>query len=127
MGDDSESRPFEPLPAEADAELERAIRRERKFSLEEAIGRMAGPGAMKGASPMTLERQAAAGIENWLRHHMPPGHAELEVVLQRRVLASEVLLRNLEQPLGVLAACCRAALDSEFRLEELVRETDVEW
>lgn len=39
--------------SEADAELEREIRKERKFTLEEAIGRMIGPGGMKGASPIT--------------------------------------------------------------------------
>ena len=39
--------------AESDAKLERQIRAERKFTLEEAIGRMAGPGSMKGASPVT--------------------------------------------------------------------------
>jgi len=33
-------------------ELEREIRQGRKFSLEEAIGRLAGPGAMKGESPI---------------------------------------------------------------------------
>ena len=31
-------------PSEADAELEREIRAGRKFSVAEAIGRLAGPG-----------------------------------------------------------------------------------
>ena len=38
--------------SEADDALEREIRNSRKFTLEEAIGRMAGPGAMKGESPI---------------------------------------------------------------------------
>ena len=38
--------------SEADAELEREILKERKFTLAEAIGRLAGPGAMKGESPV---------------------------------------------------------------------------
>jgi hypothetical protein len=38
--------------SEADAELEREIRKDRKFTLAEAIGRLAGPGAMKGESPV---------------------------------------------------------------------------
>ena len=38
--------------SEADAELEREIRKGRKFTLAEAIGRLAGPGAMKGESPI---------------------------------------------------------------------------
>ena len=42
----------------ADAELEREIREGRKFTLEEAIGRLAGPGAMKGESPVARMQQA---------------------------------------------------------------------
>ncbi len=38
--------------SEADAELEREIRNSRKFTLAEAIGRLAGPGATKGESPI---------------------------------------------------------------------------
>jgi hypothetical protein len=56
--------------SEADAELEREIRKDRKFTLEEAIGRMIGPGAMKGTSPVPRQQQAAAEIEDWLRRHI---------------------------------------------------------
>lgn len=38
--------------SEADAELEREIRKGRKFTLAEAIGRLAGPGSIKGESPV---------------------------------------------------------------------------
>jgi hypothetical protein len=113
--------------SETDAELEREIRKERKFTVAEAIGRMAGPGAMKGASPVTREEQAAVEIENWLRRHLSAAHGELEVVLLRRIKGSELLLHNYEQPLGVLAAYCQQILDSDYRLKELVREADVEW
>jgi hypothetical protein len=44
--------------SEADTELEREILKERKFTLEEAIGRLIGPGGMKGASPVTRMQQA---------------------------------------------------------------------
>ncbi len=64
--------------SEADAELEREIRLGRKFTMEEAIGRMAGPGAMKGISPVTLMQQAANEIENWLTQHMTPGNSDLK-------------------------------------------------
>jgi hypothetical protein len=113
--------------SEADAELEREIRKGRRFSLAEAIGRMAGPGAMKGASPVTRKQQAEAEIENWLRHHMPAGDGELQVVLLRRVKGSELLLNNFDQPLAVLATFCQQLLDSDSLLKELVREVDVEW
>ena len=48
-----------PKQSEADAELEREIRKGRKVTLAEAIGWMAGPGAMKGVSPVARQQQAA--------------------------------------------------------------------
>jgi hypothetical protein len=112
---------------QADAELEREIRKGRKFNLAEAIGRMAGPGAMKGVSPIPRMKQAAVEIEDWLRYHIPPGNSELLSVLNRGIAASELLLTNFEDPLTVLADYCQQVLDSEYRLHELVREADVEW
>jgi hypothetical protein len=50
--------------SEADAALEREILKERKFTLAEAIGRLAGPGAMKGESPVPRMRQAEIEIES---------------------------------------------------------------
>ena len=37
------------------------------------------------------------------------------------------MLENYTQPYAVLAAFVKRVLDSEFRLQELVREADVEW
>jgi hypothetical protein len=109
-------------PSEADAELEREIRKERKFTLAESIGRMAGPGAMKGVSPVTRKQQAAVEIENWLRHSLSAGNGELQVVLLRRIKESELLLESFDQPLVVLTAFCQQVLDSDYLLKELVRE-----
>jgi hypothetical protein len=113
--------------SDADAELEREIRKGRKFTLAEAIGRLAGPGAMKGVSPVARKQQAAVEIETWLRQHVSAGNGELQVVLLRHVTGSELLLNNPEQPLVVLAAFCQRVLDSDYLLKELVREADVEW
>ena len=112
---------------EADAELEREIREGRKFTLAEAIGRLAGPGAMKGISPVPRIQQAAAEIHNWLNEHTPAGNGDLQTVLLRGVEGSELLLNNFEQPLAVLAAYCQQVLDSDCLLKELVRQADVEW
>lgn len=113
--------------SESDAELEREIRRERKFNLAEAIGRMVGPGAMKGESPITRLQQAEMEIASWLRIHLKDT-GELEVVLHRDIKESELLLNNLDQPpLGVLARHCQRILDSDYLLGELVRNADVEW
>jgi hypothetical protein len=111
--------------SEADRELEREIRKERKFSLSEAIGRLAGPGAMKGASPVSRRQQAEAAIETWLRQHL--SKPALETVLLRCVSQSELLLNNYDQPLIVLAAYCQKVLGSDRLLKELVRDCDEEW
>lgn len=113
--------------SEADAELERQIRSERKFTVAEAIGRMAGPGAMKGASPVDRRRQAAAAIQAYLGRHMADGTGPLSGVLLRQVAESELLLNNLGEPLVVLACYVRQVLGSECGLKELVREADLEW
>lgn len=111
--------------SDADAELEREIRKDRKFSLTEAIGRMAGPGAMKATSPITGLQQAGAEIETWLRSHL--GGGELQIVLLRGVKESDLLLKNFEQPLVVLGSYCQRILGSEYLLEEIARQADVEW
>jgi hypothetical protein len=113
--------------SQADAELEREIRKERKFNVAEAIARMAGPGAMKGVSPVPQKQQAVAEIENWLRCHMSTGGGELQVVLLRCIKESDLLLEHFDKPLFVLAAYCHQVLESECLLTELVREADVEW
>jgi len=113
--------------SEAEAAIEQEIRLGRKFTPEEALGRMAGPGAMKGISPVTLMQQAANEVENWLTRRLPPGNGDLKLVLLRRFEASEVLLHHFEQPLFALSAFCQQILDSDYLLKELVRETDFEW
>jgi hypothetical protein len=112
---------------DSDAELEREIREGRKFTLEEAIGRMAGPGAMKGESPVPRLQQAEFEISTWLCSHLAGAGGGLEVVLLRDVKGSELLLRNVDRPLVALAAHCRRILESEYLLKELVRNADCEW
>jgi hypothetical protein len=113
--------------SEEDADLEREIRKERKFTLAEAIGRLAGPGAMKGASPVPRMQQAEVEIESWLRSHLADSGGALQVVLHRQVKESELLLNNFDRPLAALAGYCQRVLDSDCLLEELVRDADVEW
>jgi len=109
------------------AELEREIREGRKFTLEEAIGRLAGPGGMKGASPVGGLLQAQMQIEAWLRTHLIDSDGALRAVLFRDVRGSDSLLNNFDQPLVVLAGYCQRLLHTDHLLEELVRDADVEW
>jgi hypothetical protein len=48
-------------------------------------------------------------------------------VLHRQVNASELLLNNFDQPELVLAGYCQRVLDSDYLLEELARDADIEW
>src|SRR5262245_989339 len=98
MSDDDDTQ-----RSEADAELEREIRKDRKFTLAEAIGRLAGPGAMKGESPVGLKQQAEAEIEIWLRHNLTAADGSLQVVLLRQIKGSEFPINSYDQPLVVLA------------------------
>jgi hypothetical protein len=122
MSDDQQK-----LPSISDADLEREIREGRKFSLAEAIGRLAGPGMMKGVSPATGKQQAAAQIESYLNRHLQDGAGVLSVVLLSQFTESEHLLNHLDQPLVALASYVQSVLGSEYRLQELARSADVEW
>jgi hypothetical protein len=122
MNDDQDKQ-----PAQTDAELEREIREARKFDPKEALARRAGPGAMKGASPVSRLQQAEAEIGNWLKCHVDDVAGALPAVLQRHLKGSQLLLENLDQPLAALARFCERILDSDLLLKELVREADVEW
>jgi len=111
----------------ADEEIEREIRQGRRFTAREAMARMAGPGAMKGASPVSPVQQAETEIANWLANNIadPPG--ALKVVLHRNLKGSALLLERLDQPLAALAAYCESVLAADYLLQEVVREADVEW
>jgi len=122
MSDDQAKRPLHDL-----ADLQREILEARKFSLEEAIGRLAGPGMMKGVSPATRKQQAEATLETFLECHLNSPAGALSAVLLRQVRESDLLLNNLDQPLVVLASYVQRILDSDFLLQDLVREADVEW
>ena len=111
----------------ADAELEREIRQGRKFTAQEAMGRMIGPGAMKGGSAVPRVQEAETGIGTWLRSNLTDSTGALPALLHRQLIGSELLLNNLDQPLLALAAYCQRVLAADSRLEELVREADVEW
>ena len=69
-----------PERSESEAQIEREIRQGRKFSLGDAISRAAGPGVLKGESPVSRVRQAEVEIEMWLRSHLADAGGPLEVV-----------------------------------------------
>ena len=102
----------DPNSADTNAEIERETRRDRKFSLNEAIGRIAGGGFMKGESPVTRRRQAELEIDEYLRRHLVDSGGVLRRVLFRHAEAS-LLNSDYDQPLTALAECIRSILTSE--------------
>jgi hypothetical protein len=110
-----------------ESEIEREIRLGRKFNPQDALAKMAGPGAMKGASPVSPVRQAEVEIGAWLKDHVTDTAGALQLLLHRHVKGSPLLLENIERPLIALRGLCQEILDSDYRLAELVREADFEW
>jgi len=113
--------------SQADASVEQEIRLARKFSPQEAMARMAGPGAMKGASPVSPVAQAEMEIGNWLKSQVQDSSGILQLVLQRHLKGSALLFENIDRPLVALSAYCQRLLGSDPLLEEIVREADIEW
>lgn len=122
MNDDQDK-----TPPDGQDGLEREIRQGRKFTPQEAMARMAGPGSMKGASPVPPLEQAEIEIGTWLRGHLDDAAGALQTIVHRQLKGSGLLLDHLDQPLVALTAFCRQVLASDYLLDELVREVDVEW
>lgn len=112
---------------DSNSDVEREIRESRKFTPEEALARMAGPGAMKGASPVSRSQQAENEVGTWLGANVADSDGALRVVLHRHLKGSGLLLDNVDRPLIALAEYCRRILASDQRIDELVQEADVEW
>ena len=116
----------QPPGSDSAADIEREIRRGRKFSVSDAIGRLGGGGLLKGASPVPPMQQTEAAIANYLGSHLDDPGGVLAQVMLRYVKASEILIENFDQPAVVLARYVNQVLNSETMLKDLVREADVE-
>ena len=112
---------------DTDSDIEREIRQGRKVTAKDVMARLAGPGAMKGASPISPVQQAETEIGNWLGNNLADDCGALRAVVHRQLKGSELLLENLDQPLIALAGYCRRVVASDNLLKEIVREADVEW
>jgi len=122
MNDEPEDR-----QSAADDAIEREIREGRKLTAKDLMARLAGPGAMKGASPVSPVQQAETEIGNWLGTHLRDDCGSLRVALHRNIKGSELLLERIDRPLVALAGYLRGILASDTLLKEIVREADVEW
>jgi hypothetical protein len=111
-----------------DIDLQQDMLWGRKFSLAEAIGRLAGGGLLKGDSPVPGKKQAEFKVERYLEQNLIDSAGALETVLLRRVRDSEIFLqRGHEKPLTTLAVMTEHILSSEQLLQDFVTEVDREW
>jgi hypothetical protein len=110
-----------------DAAIEREIRLGRKLGAKDLLAHIAGPGALKGASPVSPVQQAETEVGTWLGHNLADVCGALRTVLHRHLKGSPLLLDNLEQPLVAVAGYLGQVLSAESLLREIVNEADVEW
>ena len=119
MGDDKDRQ-----RSKADADIEREIRQGRKFTPQEAIGRMIGPGSMKGGSAVSRVQAAEIEIETWLRSHLKDSSGALQALLPRQLKGSTLLLDNLDpatlaQAVGLVAGRVPTEASGGVRLDTI--------
>ena len=122
MNDDREDQ-----RRKTDDDIEREICKGRKLTARDLMARLAGPGAMKGASPVSPVQQAETEIGNWLGSNLQDDAGQLTLVLRRQLKGSRLLLDSLDRPLDALTAYLRRLIATDEMLKEVVREADVEW
>ncbi len=106
---------------------EEEIRKERKFSITEAISRAAA-GNLKGASPVPLTRQALMNLETILDTRLIDSDGSLRATLHQRLNSNLPLLdRHRDKPVEALKELLTGLLASESALNNLVRDTDARW
>ncbi|MEG3639141.1 hypothetical protein [Magnetococcus sp. PR-3] len=111
-----------------DKEVEKEILSQQKFTMTGAIGRAAGPGVMKGASPVTRQQQTFSQIDAFIRKNCSDLSGSLKSVLVRRAQNNmPILEKHLDQPLSALVQIIQSILDNESTLIEFVRQVDVHW
>ncbi len=106
---------------------ESQIRRDRKFTLAEAVGREAA-GSLSGASPVALADQVLLEIEHLLESRLADSPGSLvRTILARLKLDPPLLARHFDRPVGALVEFLSVTLESDSLLTSLVRDTDARW
>ena len=120
MKDDERNDSQESDPAEA-------IRRSRKFSLEEALARRAA-GALAGASPVSSADQALLEIQTVLKARLRDGEGSLTRTILAQLEGNVPLLaRHYERPAGALREYLAGILARPAALDDLVSQVDARW
>ncbi|MCP4291315.1 MAG: hypothetical protein GY780_05710 [bacterium] len=108
-------------------DAEKEIRRERKFSLADAIGR-AGSGNLKGASPIPQSQQTLMDLGSILENNLYDSEGSLRAELFARLAGNISLLeKHPISPENVLKEWLPLLLASNSQMQDLVRAADVRW
>ena len=106
---------------------ENEIRKGRKFSVAEAIGR-AGAGTLKGASPVPRSHQALMDLGLMLEARLHDPDGSLRTTLISRLGHNLPLLdKHRDHPAQALREMLENLLSSESALQTLVRDADARW
>jgi len=126
--DDDPGSNQEPKSTQTPSETtESDIRRDRKFTLAEAVGREAA-GSLSGASPVALADQVLLEIQHLLESRLTDSPGSLvRTILARLKLDPPLLARHFDRPVGALVEFLDVTLGSESQLISLVRDTDARW
>lgn len=125
---DSEKNPAKTDPDNTEKRsTEQEIRRGRKFSVAEAVGREAG-GALKGASPVAAADRLLAEIEELLESRLRDSEGSLARTLMACLKQDTPLLgRHLDDAPGALRELLDRVVGSASQLGQLVRDADARW
>jgi len=106
---------------------EEEIRRGRKFSLSEAVGRQAA-GAMKGASPVPRWRQVLQEIQSLLGAKLYDPEGSLQSSIAEHFSSTLPVADDPRHDANdVLRAYLQQTLASQTALAALVRRADIRW
>ena len=107
--------------------MQSRIRRGRKFTLAEAVGREAA-GSLSGASPVARAKQVLLEIEHFLESHLEdPAGSLAKTILARLENDLPLLARHFDRPAGALEEFLIVTLGSDSLLASLVLDTDARW
>ena len=107
-----------------EAEIEREISMQRKFSLGEVIAQEAGS-IFKGEQAVPKHKQAQVHIGRFIREHLRDTSGALKRQLEVMVTEDDVLVgKHVDAPLEALRLVVQRILATEPMLFEFVRQVD---
>ena len=114
-------------PGSGSESTESRIRRDRKFTLAEAVGREAA-GSLSGASPVARAEQVLLEIDHILDSRLrDPTGSLARTILARLKNDLPLLARHFDRPTGALNEFLTVTVGSDSLLTSLVRDADTRW